>query len=128
MLLNDAIKPLIMADTDLNALKIRRIVMVCVVSVVRRAKVAAGLTTIEEILGDATKSAKITEVLSGHRPYTSGQILLFTRSSYGYWFCFILFVALIAAVVFMGFKVVPQNYEWTVERFGRYTSTLKPVP
>lgn len=37
-----------------------------------------------------------------------------------------LFVALIAAVVFMGFKVVPQGYEWTVERFGRYTDTLKP--
>ncbi|MBO6226721.1 MAG: SPFH/Band 7/PHB domain protein [Shewanella sp.] len=26
----------------------------------------------------------------------------------------------------MGFKVVPQGYEWTVERFGRYTGTLKP--
>ena len=37
-----------------------------------------------------------------------------------------LFVGLIAAVVFMGFKVVPQGYEWTVERFGRYTGTLKP--
>lgn len=37
-----------------------------------------------------------------------------------------LFVVLIAAVLFMGFKVVPQGYEWTVERFGRYTSTLKP--
>src|SRR5690606_31044834 len=37
-----------------------------------------------------------------------------------------LFVALAVAVVFMGFKVVPQGYEWTVERFGRYTNTLKP--
>ncbi|HKM38158.1 MAG TPA: SPFH domain-containing protein [Thiopseudomonas sp.] len=37
-----------------------------------------------------------------------------------------LFVGLIVAVIFMGFKVVPQGYEWTVERFGRYTSTLKP--
>lgn len=37
-----------------------------------------------------------------------------------------LFIGLIAAVVFMGFKVVPQGYEWTVERFGRYTGTLKP--
>ena len=37
-----------------------------------------------------------------------------------------LFVVLIAAIVFMGFKVVPQGYEWTVERFGRYTGTLKP--
>lgn len=38
----------------------------------------------------------------------------------------LLFVALIAVVIFMGFKVVPQGYEWTVERFGRYTNTLKP--
>lgn len=30
------------------------------------------------------------------------------------------------AVVFMGVKVVPQGMEYTVERFGRYTSTLKP--
>lgn len=37
-----------------------------------------------------------------------------------------LFVGLAVAVVFMGFKVVPQGYEWTVERFGRYTNTLKP--
>lgn len=37
-----------------------------------------------------------------------------------------LFVGLAVAVVFMGFKVVPQGYQWTVERFGRYTTTLKP--
>ena len=37
-----------------------------------------------------------------------------------------LFVGLAVAIVFMGFKVVPQAYEWTVERFGRYTNTLKP--
>ena len=36
------------------------------------------------------------------------------------------FVGLAVAVVFMGFKVVPQGYQWTVERFGRYTTTLKP--
>ena len=30
------------------------------------------------------------------------------------------------AMVFMGVKVVPQGMEYTVERFGRYTSTLKP--
>ena len=36
----------------------------------------------------------------------------------------LLFVALAVAIVFMGFKVVPQGYQWTVERFGRYTSTL----
>jgi regulator of protease activity HflC (stomatin/prohibitin superfamily) len=37
-----------------------------------------------------------------------------------------LFVGLAVAILFMGFKVVPQGYEWTVERFGRYTNTLKP--
>jgi regulator of protease activity HflC (stomatin/prohibitin superfamily) len=37
-----------------------------------------------------------------------------------------LFVALALAIVFMGFKSVPQGFEWTVERFGRYTTTLKP--
>ncbi|WP_137818973.1 SPFH domain-containing protein [Pseudomonas sp. 2FG] len=37
-----------------------------------------------------------------------------------------LFVGLALALVFMGFKVVPQGFEWTVERFGRYTNTLKP--
>lgn len=37
-----------------------------------------------------------------------------------------LFVGLAVAIVFMGFKVVPQGYQWTVERFGRYTTTLKP--
>lgn len=30
------------------------------------------------------------------------------------------------SVVFMGVKVVPQGMEYTVERFGRYTKTLKP--
>ncbi|HVJ33008.1 MAG TPA: SPFH domain-containing protein, partial [Terriglobia bacterium] len=29
-------------------------------------------------------------------------------------------------VVFMAVKSVPQGREWTVERFGRYTYTLKP--
>lgn len=29
-------------------------------------------------------------------------------------------------VVFMSVKQVPQGYEWTVERFGRYTQTLRP--
>jgi regulator of protease activity HflC (stomatin/prohibitin superfamily) len=37
-----------------------------------------------------------------------------------------LFVGLAVAVVFMGFKVVPQGSQWTVERFGRYTNTLTP--
>ena len=28
--------------------------------------------------------------------------------------------------VFLGVKVVSQGYEYTVERFGRYTRTLEP--
>ncbi len=35
-------------------------------------------------------------------------------------------VALAVLVVLMSVKTVPQGYEWTVERFGRYTATLSP--
>ncbi len=38
----------------------------------------------------------------------------------------LLIVFLAIAIVFMGVKQVPQGYEWTVERFGRYTHTLSP--
>lgn len=39
----------------------------------------------------------------------------------------LLLVVLFAIVIiFMGVKQVPQGYEWTIERFGRYTHTLKP--
>ncbi len=34
------------------------------------------------------------------------------------------FLALI--MVFAGIKIVPQGFQWTVERFGRYTKTLMP--
>jgi len=33
---------------------------------------------------------------------------------------------LIVALIFMGVKMVPQGYAYTVERFGRYVSTLQP--
>ncbi|TQI79273.1 SPFH domain-containing protein [Serratia fonticola] len=36
----------------------------------------------------------------------------------------VIVVALI--IVFAGIKIVPQGYQWTVERFGRYTKTLMP--
>jgi regulator of protease activity HflC (stomatin/prohibitin superfamily) len=36
------------------------------------------------------------------------------------------FLALLVVLVVMGAKMVPQGYEFTVERFGRYTHTLKP--
>jgi regulator of protease activity HflC (stomatin/prohibitin superfamily) len=36
----------------------------------------------------------------------------------------VIVVALI--IVFSSIKIVPQGYQWTVERFGRYTKTLMP--
>lgn len=41
-------------------------------------------------------------------------------------FAVFLVVILAIAVIYMGVKQIPQGYEWTVERFGRYTHTLKP--
>ena len=35
-------------------------------------------------------------------------------------------LALVVALVFMGVKMVPQGYEYTVEYFGKYVKTLKP--
>lgn len=37
----------------------------------------------------------------------------------------LIFVALV--IVGAGVKIVPQGYQWTVERFGRYTKTLQPL-
>lgn len=39
---------------------------------------------------------------------------------------FIVFVALAILTVFKGVSFVPQGYEWTLERFGKYTQTLQP--
>ncbi len=36
------------------------------------------------------------------------------------------FLVLGIAVIFLGVKIVPQGYEYTLERFGRYTQTLQP--
>ena len=36
------------------------------------------------------------------------------------------FIALAAFIVFSAVKIVPQGYNYTVERFGRYTRTLGP--
>jgi regulator of protease activity HflC (stomatin/prohibitin superfamily) len=35
-------------------------------------------------------------------------------------------LALAVITVIAGVKVIPQGYEWTVERFGRYRKTLRP--
>ena len=40
---------------------------------------------------------------------------------------FIIFLVVLAVVlIFKGVKTVPQGYEWTIERFGRYTHTMSP--
>jgi regulator of protease activity HflC (stomatin/prohibitin superfamily) len=40
---------------------------------------------------------------------------------------FVLFLlVLFIFIVIAGVKVVPQGYNFTVERFGRYTRTLRP--
>ena len=40
---------------------------------------------------------------------------------------FVLIVVFLAILtVFLGVKTVPQGYNWTVERFGRYTRILRP--
>lgn len=41
-------------------------------------------------------------------------------------FSVVIFLGLAVAVVLVGAKSVPQGQEWTVERFGRYTRTLRP--
>src|SRR6185312_12432880 len=38
----------------------------------------------------------------------------------------IVFVVLVVLTLFSGVKTVTQGYNWTVERFGRYTHTLQP--
>jgi regulator of protease activity HflC (stomatin/prohibitin superfamily) len=38
----------------------------------------------------------------------------------------VVIVVLAVILVLSGVKSVPQGYEWTVQRFGRYTTTLKP--
>jgi len=38
----------------------------------------------------------------------------------------IVFVLLIILTLFAGVKTVPQGYDWTIERFGKFTRTLSP--
>jgi len=35
-------------------------------------------------------------------------------------------VVLVVLIVFAGVKTVPQSYNWTIERFGKYTRSLRP--
>ncbi|MDB5632194.1 MAG: SPFH/Band domain protein, partial [Tardiphaga sp.] len=38
----------------------------------------------------------------------------------------IAFVVLIILTLFAGVKTVPQGFDWTIERFGKFTRTLSP--
>src|SRR6187455_1583602 len=38
----------------------------------------------------------------------------------------IAFLLLVIVTLFAGVKTVPQGYDWTIERFGKYTRTLSP--
>ena len=39
----------------------------------------------------------------------------------------VLFFAMVAVlIIFKGIRMVPQGFNWTVERFGKYTRTLNP--
>ena len=38
----------------------------------------------------------------------------------------IVLVLLVIVTLIAGVKTVPQGYDWTIERFGKYTQTLSP--
>ena len=40
--------------------------------------------------------------------------------------CLSVLVFVAIAIVITGIKIVPQGYEWTIERFGRYRMVIKP--
>ena len=37
-----------------------------------------------------------------------------------------IFIFIVVVIIYSGIKTVPQGFNWTVERFGRYTKTLNP--
>lgn len=38
----------------------------------------------------------------------------------------VVFALVVIITIFAGVKTVPQGYQWTIERFGKYTRTLRP--
>ena len=44
----------------------------------------------------------------------------------GFDIAIVVLVALVVLVLFRGIRTIPQGYNYTVERFGRYTKTLSP--
>jgi regulator of protease activity HflC (stomatin/prohibitin superfamily) len=41
-------------------------------------------------------------------------------------FCLFVLVLLAGTAVITGIKIVPQGYEWTIERLGRFRMVIKP--
>ena len=39
----------------------------------------------------------------------------------------IVLVLLVIVTLLAGVKTVPQGFDWTIERFGKYTHTLRPT-
>src|SRR6202035_630605 len=53
-----------------------------------------------------------------------GGYFLMEWAAYDIFVLIVVFLAILT--VFLGVKTVPQGYNWTVERFGRYTKMLGP--
>src|SRR3974390_2112448 len=45
---------------------------------------------------------------------------------YGFDILAVVFVLLVIVTLFAGIKTVPQGYDWTIERLGKYAPTLSP--
>src|SRR5947209_16162136 len=57
---------------------------------------------------------------------TGPRVGRFAVSFFGFDIFVLVIVVLAVLTLFAGVKTVPQGYNWTVERFGKYTSTLRP--
>ena len=44
----------------------------------------------------------------------------------GFTLAALIFVVFVVVILYSTIKTVPQGYNWTIERFGRYTRTLMP--
>jgi regulator of protease activity HflC (stomatin/prohibitin superfamily) len=64
-----------------------------------------------------------TKPVSAHGRANSGERRMLLS---GFDIIILVLVALVLLIIFTGIKTVPQGYNYTVERFGRYTSTLTP--
>ena len=44
----------------------------------------------------------------------------------GFFIFLVVMLVIVLAIIYRGVRTVPQGYQWTVERFGRYRVTLQP--